>query len=432
MGGYAGNLLHVDLTTGRIQVKPLDMTFARKNIGGLGFGTQLFLDLIKDKPRFDALSADNPFILMTGPLTGCGMDATARWSVCSKSPLTGYWGDANVGGHFGSRLKLAGYDGIVITGAAEHPVYLFINDQQVELRDASAYWGKDVYAVTDALTADLRALSPKPGQVLTIGPAGENRVRFANLINKKGHAAGRTGLGAVWGSKKLKAIYVAGSGKVDIAHPEKLKALRAELKAIYAESIYISSIRTAGTPAHLDVGIISGDIPIKNWQMSDWEGMDELGPASIEEKIHAGGRTCYACTVACKKNAEVKEGPFKIEKGPGPEYETVAAFGSMCLNADIKSVAKANEICNRYGMDTISCGSTIAFAIECFENGLISTQETDGIELRWIDETNGYLTGKGCENARVLPFIEGSEPRQRTNCSDKQSGIKDWFQSLFD
>ncbi len=383
MGGYAGNLIYVDLTTGRIEVKPLDMGFARENIGGLGFGAQIFLELIKDKPHFDPLSADNPFILMTGPLTGCGMDATARWTVCSKSPLTGYWGDANVGGHFGARLKLAGYDGIVITGAAQQPVYLSINDQQVELRDASAYWGQDVYTVTDALTKDLRADSPKPGQVLAIGPAGENGVRFANLINKKGHAAGRTGLGAVWGFKKLKAIHVAGTGKLRIAHPAKLKALRSELKAIYAESIYIGSIQSAGTPAHLDVGIITGDIPIKNWQMSDWEDFDALGPASIEEKIHAGGRTCHACTVACKKNAEVKEGPFKIEKGPGPEYETIAAFGAMCLNADIESVAKANEICNRYGMDTISCGSTIAFAIDCFENGLLSSEDTGGIELRW-------------------------------------------------
>ena len=383
MGGYAGNLLYVDLTNGQVQVKPLDMAFARENIGGLGIGTRIFLDLIKDKPQFEALSADNPFILMTGPLTGCGMDATARWSVCSKSPLTGYWGDANVGGHFGSRLKLAGYDGIVITGAAEKPVCLFINDQEVELRDASEYWGKDVYATTDALTKDFRDQSPKPGQVLTIGPAGEKQVRFANLINKKGHAAGRTGLGAVWGAKKLKAIYVAGSGRLDIAQPEKLKALRKELKAVYADSIYISSIQSAGTPAHLDVGIISGDIPIKNWQMSDWDEIDKLGPASIEEKIHAGGRTCYACTVACKKNVEVKEGPFKTAKGPGPEYETVAAFGTMCLNADIESVAKANEICNRYGLDTISCGATIAFAIDCFENGLLTTQETDGLELRW-------------------------------------------------
>ncbi|MEJ2661631.1 MAG: aldehyde ferredoxin oxidoreductase N-terminal domain-containing protein, partial [Desulfobacteraceae bacterium] len=145
MGGYAGKLLYVNLTSGQIQVKPLETAFIRSNIGGLGFGTRIFIDLIKDKPQFDALSPDNPFLLMTGPLTGCGMDATARWAVCSKSPLTGFWGDANVGGYFGARLKFAGYDGIVITGAADHPVYLYINDRQVELRDAYAYWGKDVY-----------------------------------------------------------------------------------------------------------------------------------------------------------------------------------------------------------------------------------------------------------------------------------------------
>lgn len=383
MGGYAGKLLYVDLTSGQIQIKPFATDFARANIGGLGFGTRIFIDLIKDKPVFDALSPDNPFLLMTGPLTGCGLDATARWAVCSKSPLTGFWGDANVGGYFGARLKCAGYDGIVVTGAAPCPVYLYINDQQVELRDARSYWGKDVYSLTDDLSRDLKRQSSRRGEILAIGPAGENQVRFANLIHKKGHAAGRTGMGAVWGSKKLKAIYVTGTGKVPIARPEKLKALRKELKAVYDESIYISSLQAAGTPAHMDVGIIGGDIPIKNWQLTDWEEIDELGPASIEEKIHAGNRTCFGCGVACKKDAEVKEGPFKMEKGPGPEYETVATFGTLCLNADIESVAKANEMCNRYGMDTISCGATIAFAIDCYDNGLISKKETDGLELSW-------------------------------------------------
>jgi aldehyde:ferredoxin oxidoreductase len=383
MDGYAGNLLYVDLTSGQIRIKPLDKAFARENIGGLGFGTSIFMDLIRDKPQFEALSPDNPFLLMTGPLTGCGLNATARWAVCSKSPLTGFWGDANVGGYFGARLKFAGYDGIVITGAADHPVYLYINGRQVELRDASSYWGKDVYTVTDDMSRDLKPHASGAGQVLAIGPAGENLVRFANLIHKKGHAAGRTGMGAVWGAKKLKAIYVTGKGKIQIAHPEKLKALRKELKEIYEQSIYISSIQSAGTAAHMDVGIIGGDIPIKNWQMTDWDEIDELGPAAIDEKIHAGNRTCFGCGVACKKDAEVKGGPFKMKKGPGPEYETVATFGTMCLNPDIESVAKANEICNQYGMDTISCGSTIAFAIDCYENGLITKKETDGLELSW-------------------------------------------------
>jgi aldehyde:ferredoxin oxidoreductase len=240
-----------------------------------------------------------------------------------------------------------------------------------------------VYTVTDALKEDLKPETKKAGQVLAIGPAGENLIRFASLINNKGHAAGRTGMGAVWGSKLLKAIFVSGTGQPSVAQPEKLDELKAELKEIYAESIGISAIHATGTATHMDVGIISGDIPIKNWQLTDWEDINEIGPGAIEEKIFAGHKTCYGCGVACKKNAEVKDGPFKMEKGPGPEYETIATFGTMCLNSSIESIAKANEICNRNGMDTITCGSTIAFAIECFEKGLITEKDTDGIALTW-------------------------------------------------
>ncbi|MBU0463885.1 MAG: aldehyde ferredoxin oxidoreductase family protein [Proteobacteria bacterium] len=383
MDGYAGKILYVDLSSGQIETKPLDPEFARKYIGGLGFGTRIFLDLIHDKPDFEALSGDNPFVVMTGPLTGMKMNAVARWTVGAKSPLTGFWGDANVGGFFGATLKFAGYDGIAITGNSAKPVYIYINDDQVELRDATKYWGQDTYIVNDNMIKDLKDESGKSGQVLTIGPAGEKMVRFASLVNNKGHVAGRTGLGAVWGAKKLKAIYATGSGKLSVAQPENLKALRRELKQLYQESIGISAISASGTAAHMDVGVLLGDIPIKNWQMTDWELIDELGPATIEKKIFAGNKTCFGCGVACKKEAEVKDGPFKMKKGPGPEYETIATFGTMCLNSSIESVAKANEICNRFGMDTISCGSTIAFAIDCFENGLINEKDTDGLSLTW-------------------------------------------------
>jgi len=383
MGGYAGQILYVNLSSGEIKKKPLDREFARKYIGGLGFGTRIYLDLIKENPAFDALSASNPFVLMTGPLTGMKLNGVARWTVCSKSPLTGFWGDSNVGGFFGAYLKFAGYDGIVIAGKAQTPSYLFINDETVEIRNAESYWGQDVYTVTDALKENLKPETKRAGQVLAIGPAGENLVRFASLINNKGHAAGRTGMGAVWGSKLLKAIFVSGTGQPEVAQPEKLEELKAELKVIYAESIGISAIHATGTATHMDVGIIGGDIPIKNWQLTDWDEINEIGPGMIEEKIFAGHKTCYGCGVACKKNAEVKDGPFKMEKGPGPEYETIATFGCMCLNSSIESIAKANEICNRNGMDTITCGSTIAFAIECFENGLITEKDTDGIRLTW-------------------------------------------------
>ena len=384
MGGYAGQILYVNLTSGSIEKKPLDMDFARKYIGGLGFGAQIYLDLIKNQPvDFDPLSESNPFVLMTGPLTGMKMNGVARWTVCSKSPLTGFYGDSNTGGFFGAYLKFAGYDGIVITGKAASPSYLYINDGTVEIRSAEKYWGQDVYTVTDALKEDLKDDAQKAGQVLAIGPAGERMVRFASLINNKGHAAGRTGMGAVWGSKLLKAIYVNGTGKIEIAHPEAFNALRSELKELYAESIGIMALHSAGTATHMDVGIIGGDIPIKNWQQTEWEDIDAIGPSVIEEKIFAGHKTCFGCGVACKKSAEVKEGPFQMEKGPGPEYETIATFGSMCLNSSIESIAKANEICNRYGMDTITCGSTIAFAIDCFENGLITEKDTDGLSLTW-------------------------------------------------
>lgn len=383
MSGYAGQFLYIDLTSGLIEKKPLDMQFAKKYIGGLGFGARIYLDLIKDNPDVDPLSPENPFVLMTGPLTGLKMDGVARWTVGTRSPQTGFWGDANVGGFFGAYLKFAGYDGLVITGRAAKPSYIFINDDIVEIRDAAGYWGLDTYETNDRMTEDLKGQSKRAGQVVCIGPAGENQLRFASIINNKRHAAGRTGMGAVWGAKNLKAVYAAGSGTVSPARPEKLKELKNELKSVYEDSIYIAALTASGTPAHIDVGAISGDVPIKNWQMTEWEGFNEIGPVNIEERIFAGNKTCYGCSVACKKDAEVKDGPYKMAKGPSPEYETVVTFGSLCLNDNIESIAKANEICNRFGMDTITCGATIAFAIECFENGLITEADTNGLKLTW-------------------------------------------------
>ncbi|MFP4532507.1 MAG: aldehyde ferredoxin oxidoreductase family protein [Desulfobacterales bacterium] len=383
MGGYAGQLLYIDLSSGKIEKEPLDKAFARKHIGGLGFGAQIYFDLIKDNPAIDALDPGNPFVLMTGPTTGFKLDGAARWTVCTKSPLTGVWGDSNIGGFFGARLKFAGYDGIVITGQAEKPSYLFINNDTVEIRDAAAYWGKDIYETDAAMAADLKPETGRTGTVFCIGPAGEKLVKYASIINNRRHAAGRAGMGTVWGAKNLKAIYVNGTGKIDAGDPEKLAEIREALKEVYEESIFIDALRASGTPAHIDVGSLAGDVPVKNWLMNEWDQIDDIGPTEIEKKIHTGHRTCYGCSVACKKEAEVKNGPYKMTKGPSPEYETVATFGSMCLNADIESIAKANDICNRYGMDTITCGATIAFAIECFENGLISASDTDGLELTW-------------------------------------------------
>ena len=386
MGGYVGKILYVDLSSGKNESKPLDMEFAREYIGGLGFGTKIYLDLIKDKPDFDALSADNPCVIMTGPLTGMKLSAAARWTVCAKSPLNGYWGDSNIGGFFGAELKFSGYDGIVITGAAEKPSYIYIEGDTVEIRDASKYWGKDTNVIVDEMTLDLKEDGKKSGQVFTIGPAGEKLVKFASIVNKKGHVGGRSGMGAVWGSKKLKAIFVRSVGvKPQPEHPDRLKELNAQLKEELEDNIVLASLKAFGTASHMDVGIISGDIPIKNWQVCEWDDIDDIGPITYEEKILVGNKTCYACKVACKREAEVKEGSFRFTKGPGPEYETIGTFGTMCLNKNIESIGKANDICNRLGMDTITCGATIAWAIECFENGLISEKDTGGLKLDWGD-----------------------------------------------
>ena len=384
MGGYAGKILYIDLSSKKIKTRPLDMDFARRNIGGLGFSANIYLDLIKENYLFDPLSPENPFIIMTGPLTGLPINATARWTVCSRSPLTGFWGDSNIGGFFGAELKFAGYDGIVITGGSETPVYLYIDDDIVEIRSAEKYWGKDTYTVNDEIISDNKIDKKKRGQTAVIGPSGENLVKFASIVSNKGHIAGRTGMGAVWGSKKLKGIFVRGAGnKPKVSHPEKLSKLLQETKELYSSSMVIEGLRTYGTASHMDIGIISGDIPMKNWQQTEWEPVDNLGPIEYEEKILTGRKTCYACSVLCKREAEVKEGSFTFEKGPGPEYETVATFGTMCLNPSIESIGKVNDICNRLGMDTISCGATVAFAIECFEKGLISEKDTGGIKLEW-------------------------------------------------
>ncbi|HVN72075.1 MAG TPA: aldehyde ferredoxin oxidoreductase family protein [Desulfomonilia bacterium] len=381
--GYAGTILYCDLSTGSAETRPLDMEFARKYIGGLGFALKLYLDLIKDNPTIDAYSPENPFVIMTGPLTGMKLSGVARWCVCSRSPQTGLLGSCNVGGSFGAHLKFSGYDGIVITGKASSPVYIHIDGGKVEVRDAGKYWGKDVYDVTDEMIEDNRGETKKSGHIFAIGPAGEKLVKFASIVHNKGHVAGRTGMGAVWGSKNLKAIYVRGSGKLQVAQSDKFEQLRSELKEMYSENAIMASISEFGTNAHMNTGLPGGDIPMKNWQIGEWDRAEELSPVGFNERILTGRKTCYGCAVACKREGEIKGGPYKFSKGPGPEYETIAAFGTMCLNPSLESISKANDICNRLGMDTISCGSTIAFAMECYEKGLIKDKDTDGLDLSW-------------------------------------------------
>jgi aldehyde:ferredoxin oxidoreductase len=380
MGGYKNKILEVDLSNCKIDITDVPEGDKKRFIGGSGVAAKLFLD------RFnifaDPLSPDNPLIVMDGPITGSTFPGTSRFAVCGKSPLTGIWGEGTCGGNFGPELKFAGIDGIIFKGASTNPVYLIIEDEKIELRDAKDLWGMDNYTVTDLLK-ERHGKERKP-KVLSVGPAGENLVRFASICNDKGDFIGRTGMGALMGSKKLKALVVKGTKKVEVSYPEEYATLRKLLVTKSRDAVVAQSFRSMGTDAGMDLGMMTGDVPIKNWSIGeDFQLSANLGGPSLTEKYLTRNHACSFCPVACKRMVKVDDGPFKTEEGPGPEYETCAAFGTLIMNGDLAGVIKANEWCNRYGLDTVSCGATIAFAMEAFEKGLITRKDTDGIEPTW-------------------------------------------------
>lgn len=379
--GYARRLLEVNLSEARIVTSPLDEKLLMQFMGGSGLATQLFLN--RFSPDLDPLSRENPLIVMTGPLTGTTLPGSSRFAVCARSPQTGYWGVGTCGGNFGPELKYAGYDGLLVEGRADKPVYLLIQDDTVEIRDAADIWGKDIYDVT-ALLKERHAGKKKP-KILTIGPAGENQVLFAAIGNDGAHFIGRTGLGAVMGSKNLKAIVVTGSGKVLPALPEAYKEVRSRVIRKCKASMVAQSLHSMGTASSLDLGMLTGDVPIRNWRQGEFENATNTGGPAMTANYLTRAKGCYACPIACKRVVKVDAGPYRTTEGPGPEYETCCSFGSFIENDNLEGIIKANELCNRFGMDTISCGGTIAFAMECFEKGLLTTADTDGLELSWGD-----------------------------------------------
>jgi aldehyde:ferredoxin oxidoreductase len=382
--GYMGKILDLDLSSGTLTKEPLDEDVCREYIGGYGVGAYLLYNRMP--AAVEPLGPDNVLGFMTGPLTGTPALIGSRFVVFGKSPKTSTWGDANCGGRFGPHLKFAGFDGILVKGASQRPVYLFVNEGEAELRDASHLWGKNVAAVEDTLRADLG----KDIQVASIGTSGEQRSLLACVINDAGRAAGRSGLGAVMGAKKLKAVVVKGNLKVPMADEESLKALRKEY--VTQSGSIVSSLQEYGTSADTATSAQSGDSPVRNWAgagPTDFplklaEKIDGEAVVALQEK----GYGCWGCPIRCGGRVRLAEGPYALTALPDslghkPEYETLWSFGTDLLNDNLESIVKANEICNDYGLDTISAGATIAFAIECFENGLISQQEADGLELTW-------------------------------------------------
>lgn len=376
-GGYAGKFLLVDLSAGSWSDFTVDEEILRDFLGGSSLAAKLFFD--RYPLDADPLSGQNPLMIMTGPMVGSGFPGTSRFSICAKAPQTGIWGESACGGTFGPELKRAGYDGLVVEGISSAPVTLCIVDGKVELQDASSLWGKDVYETTDALKEkDARF------KVLTIGAAGENLVKIASIGNDKGHFSGRTGLGAVMGSKKLKAIVVRGSAKPLKADEERYKTAFKSAITEVKESALADGLHLMGSDANMDLGMVSGDVPIKNWTVGEaFDLSSNLSGPTMREKYLTKEHACANCPVACKRVVKVDDGPYMTEEGPGPEYETCGTFGTMMMNPDLAAVIKANELCNRYGLDTISCGSTIALAMELYEKGILSKGDLDGIDLTW-------------------------------------------------
>jgi len=377
--GFMGKILNADLSTGRLSDEALDESLARRFLGGYGLGAKLLYDRMP--PGVDPMGPESLLGFFTGPLTGSPSIEGNRFVVVCKSPLTGTWGDANCGGTFGPHLKFAGYDGVLVRGIADRPVYLHIADGRAEIRDAGFLWGRDSNETEDLL----RGALGDGVEVACIGQAGEQRSLIAAVMNDKGRAAGRSGVGAVMGAKRLKAITVSGSASVPLADP----ARAAELRTIYlkrhggAHPLFVKY----GTIGITGASAMSGDSPVKNWGgvgpvdfPSGAEKFRDEALIAYQDKKYG----CWKCTMACGGHMSVKQkGPYQGVAHHKVEYETAAAWGTMTLTGNFPALIRLNELCNRYGLDTIAAGCTAAFAVECFENGILTTADTDGLELRW-------------------------------------------------
>jgi aldehyde:ferredoxin oxidoreductase len=385
-GGHVGKLLFVNLTEGTFEEKALSEELARNFIGGYGIGARVLYDRMK--PGVDPLGPENILGFISGLLNGTGAFFGGRYTVVCKSPVTGGWNDANSGGFFGPELKKAGFDGVFVSGASHKPVYIFIKDGKTEIKDASHLWGKNSVETEEAL---IQETGEKNLRAAVIGPAGEKLSLMACVINDKHRAAGRGGCGAVMGSKKLKAIAVRGTGKIPVAHPEKIKKINAEILDFMKNgptAEMVKGLGTFGTGGNTAASALSGDSPVKNWGGAGVVDMGEesatkLGSFSFDAKYSTKKYACANCPLGCGAHYRVDSGKWPVGETDRPEYETLAAFGTMSLNDDVESIIKCNDICNRYGLDTISVGACVAWAIECYENGIFSKKETDGIELTW-------------------------------------------------
>ncbi|MGB3701582.1 MAG: aldehyde ferredoxin oxidoreductase family protein [Anaerolineales bacterium] len=386
--GYTGKILHVDLSSGLLSVEEPEEAFYRKYMGGSALAMYYLLNELP--AGVDPLGPENILVLALSVLTGTAISGQSRMTAAAKSPLTGGIGDSQGGGFFPAELKFAGFDAIVIKGKAEKPVYLWIHDGQYELRDASHLWGQITGEAEAALKQEL---DDNKIEVLQIGPAGEKLVRFAGIFSMSNRANGRTGMGAVMGSKNLKAVAVRGKKRPSVADKAGLNEL-ARWGVVNLADSDIAGLAKYGTAETTGSNQTSGTLPTYNYNSGVFDGWEAIDGTTMYDTILRGapegkqdreGRdTCYACTVRCKRVVEITEGKYQVDPlYGGPEYETTSTFGNYCAIDDLAAIAKASELCNKYGMDSISCGATIAWAFEAFNEGKLTLADTDGLDLSW-------------------------------------------------
>jgi len=377
MYGYNGKILRINLNDKSYKLEALDLEEAKKFIGGRGLGTKILSQEVN--PEIDALSPDNKIIIVAGPLTGTTVPTSGRYMVVTKSPLTGTVASSNSGGYWGAEFKAAGYDVLIIEGRSESPVYINIEDSKVEIKDASHLWGKLVTETTDILKNECN----EKARVLCIGPGGEKLSEMAAMMNDYDRAAGRSGVGAVMGSKNVKAVVVRGSGKVQTFDAEKLKELiPGKIKIMKDNGVTGAGLPTYGTAVLVNIINENGVHPVNNFQYSHFDKAEDISGETMTEKYLVRKNPCYRCPIACGRLVRIED--MGIEVG-GPEYETLWSFGSDCGVSDINAIFKANYLCNEYGIDTITAGATIAAAMELYQKGYIKDEELGGLSLKWGD-----------------------------------------------
>jgi aldehyde:ferredoxin oxidoreductase len=390
--GSNGTILRVDLTHGATAVETFDEAFYRRYPGGKALAAY---HLLREMPAgADPLGPENVLVFAAGLLTGAPLSTATRFNAIARSPLTGAFGESEAGGYWGPELKMAGFDAIVLTGRSPQPVYLWVKDGAAEIREAGGMWGKDPAAVQAAIR---EAVGDKLARVLQIGRAGENLVPYAMIMNELRHYNGRTGMGAVMGSKNVRAIAVRGTRRyADLAHDAKaLSEIGKRLSRSVTEHPQSWDLRLKGTPGLTDGLNAAGILPTRNFRQGSFERADGIGWAAYEA-IRSGTRSCYACAVRCKPETAF-DGRYRVsDTYDGPEYEAIAGFGSNCAIFDIELVARANELCNELGLDVISTAGSVAFVMECVEHGLVGPAELDGVDLRF---------GNGAALLEVIPLI---------------------------